>query len=127
MRYATPLKRWIKKYKKVHGLTRIQMAKKIGLSATFLDRILNHYEPCPFWLIARLAKVLEKDEEVIGLSFGYYPSDWVWYSRSYPEKALEHLLKGMEDNEIYWHGEPKLLKTPAVKQLRPRPGKRAFS
>lgn len=120
MKYANPVKKWMKEYRKKNGLTRHQLAKKFNCTPIFLERVIEHVDPCPFHLLKKMAKVLGVDEEILGISFGYYPADWIWFARSYPEKAIKALIDAMEKEDVFWSGPPTLKKTPASLQVRIR-------
>ena len=120
MKYANPVKKWIREYRKKNGLTRHQLAEKFKCSPVFLERVVDHVDPCPFPFLKRMAKILKIDEEILGISFGYYPADWIWFARSYPEQAIKALIDTLDKEDVFWSGPPTLKKTPACLQVRIR-------
>lgn len=118
MRNATPVKRWLTEYRETRGWTIRKMARKLGVGYPFMTQVLNYHEPCSPRLIRRFADVLGKSKDVIGLSFGYYPSDWLWFARSYPEKALQYLRECLEKEGCAMKGQPTLRRTQMASPAR---------
>ena len=120
MKYGTEVKRWVKEYREKQGITRKDFAIEMKCSLNWIDIVLNHLEPAPWDFVQRLAKILKKDLEIISIHFGYYPADWIWFARTYPEHALAGLIEIMDKHDVYWSGKPQIKRTPATLQTRIR-------
>ena len=111
MRFKTPVKKWLSEYLVEHKFTRKKLGKKFGCLYCHLNDVINYRKPCSWRLLSRLAAVLGKDLEVIGVAFGYYPSDWLWFTRSHPEKALSSMLEILAKEGIEMKGTARLKRT----------------
>src|SRR3990167_6577369 len=96
MKYANPVRGWIKEYRRKNKLTFEQVAERLKVQKTYLYRVLAHNEKCTYLFAQKLARLLDKDIEIVGIVFGYYPSDWIWFTRSHPEKALKLMIEAIE-------------------------------
>lgn len=68
-----------------------EIAQNLEISPKFLYAILAYKKKCPARLIPKLAKLLGKDEETVGLMFGFYHYDWMMACRLHPDEMCQEI------------------------------------